>query len=472
MGGRNSVAASAAPPSSSSSSSSSPLSAPLLPPPFLPSPSHVPLHPSAVRQIAGRAGRASSPWPEGLAATLRPEDLPYLRAALSAPPDDGGAAGGGGKRRSPGSTGGTGTPSAGLFPEPDQLEAYAGRHPGLAFPALLRALAADARLDGRYFFSQQEAVVAAAELLELVPGLALRERFALASAPASARDARQGAALLAYARALAAGGAVPLFAPLPSSGAGAGAGALPAALAGGGGGGEGSAAEERRLAAFPLPSVVPRVEDERAERVFAAAAAAVARSATAAKRMQRKTRGGDSRGAPPPTRSFAFSSSSSSSLRTPREVTRAAALLKDAEDAHAIVTLWRWLARRFGEERFPSGEAELAAAEAARLAALLDRGLASMAAAAASSSPSKKRGKRGAVAAAVGDEEEEAEKKKKKKTSERRGKGGAGSSASAAAAAAKDEAALAAAPSPSGPEIAFSLSEEGQEARSVVSPAA
>ena len=452
MGGRNSVAASAAPPSSSSSSSSSsPLSAPLLPPPFLPSPSHVPLHPSAVRQIAGRAGRASSPWPEGLAATLRPEDLPYLRAALSAPPDDGGAAGGGGKRRSPGSTGGTGTPSAGLFPEPDQLEAYAGRHPGLAFPALLRALAADARLDGRYFFSQQEAVVAAAELLELVPGLALRERFALASAPASARDARQGAALLAYARALAAGGAVPLFAE-------------------GGGGGEGSAAEERRLAAFPLPSVVPRVEDERAERVFAAAAAAVARSATAAKRMQRKTRGGDSRGAPPPTRSFAFSSSSSSSLRTPREVTRAAALLKDAEDAHAIVTLWRWLARRFGEERFPSGEAELAAAEAARLAALLDRGLASMAAAAASSSPSKKRGKRGAVAAAVGDEEEEAEKKKK--TSERRGKGGAGSSASAAAAAAKDEAALAAAPSPSGPEIAFSLSEEGQEARSVVSPAA
>jgi len=470
MGGRSSVAASAAPPSSSSSSSSSssPLSAPLLPPPFLPSPSHVPLHPSAVRQIAGRAGRASSPWPEGLAATLRPEDLPYLRAALSAPPDDGGAAGG--KRRSPGSTGGTGTPSAGLFPEPDQLEAYAGRHPGLAFPALLRALAADARLDGRYFFSQQEAVVAAAELLELVPGLALRERFALASAPASARDARQGAALLAYARALAAGGAVPLFAPLPSSGAGAGA--LPAALAGGGGDGEGSAAEERRLAAFPLPSVVPRVEDERAERVFAAAAAARARSATAAKRMQRKTRGGDGRGAPPPPRSFAFSSSSSSSLRTPREVTRAAALLKDAEDAHAIVTLWRWLARRFGEERFPSGEAELAAAEAARLAALLDRGLASMAAAAASPSPSKKRGKRGAVAAAVGDEEEEAEKKKKKKTSERRGKGGAGSFASAAAAAAKDEAALAAAPSPSGPEIAFSLSEEGQEARSVVSPAA
>ena len=142
------------------------------------------------------------------------------------------------------------------------------------------------------------------------------------------------------------------------------------------------------------------------------------------------------------------------------------------ESCGSIASLWRWLARRFGEERFPSGEAELAAAEAARLAALLDRGLASMAAAAAPPSPSKKRGKRGAVAAAVGDEEEEAEKKKKKKTSERGGKGGAGSSASAAAAAAKDEAALAAAPSPSGPEIAFSLSEEGQEARSVVSPAA
>ena len=120
-------------------------------------------------------------------------------------------------------------------------------------------------------------------------------------------------------------------------------------------------------------------------------------------------------------------------------MTRAAALLKDAEDAHAIVTLWRWLARRFGEARFP--ETELAEGEAARLADLLDRGLASMAAAAAP----------------------------EKKTRERKskGKGGAGSAASASAAK-KRKAAPAASSSSS--EVTFSLSEEGQGARAVVSP--
>ena len=482
--GRKSGAAAAAAEESAAQAPppSSPPPDPLfLPLPFLPSPSHVPLPPSAVRQIAGRAGRASSPWPEGLATCLRPEDMGYLRAALSAPPDDGGAVSGGGvseeekgrAKKTAQKIGGTGTPSAGLFPEPDQLEAYAGRHPGLSFPDLLRALAADARLDagGRYFFSQQEAVVAAAELLESVPGLALRERFALASAPASARAARQGRARLAYGAALAGGGPVPLFAPLPPPPL--------SEVVGGGSGGDTAAAEDFAAAAAGPSSVVPRIEEERAERVFAAAAAAVKAAAVARARGRRKRNdkggreettigdgGGEERPAPSPLSSYSSSSSSSpSKIRTPREVTRAATLLKDAEDAHAIVMLWRWLARRFGEERFPAAERELAEAEAARLASLLDRGLASMAAVSSSPPlPSKRKVKRREK------EEEDDEKKKTRAGKVGRKVAGSVSSAATRKRRASSSPSSSPPPPPSASEVTFSLPQQEQGARAVVSP--
>ena len=140
-------------------------------------------------------------------------------------------------------------------------------------------------------------------------------------------------------------------------------------------------------------------------------------------------------------------------------MTRAATLLKDAEDAHAIVMLWRWLARRFGEERFPAAEAELAEAESARLAALLDRGLESMAAASppSSSSTRGRRRERG------GEEEQDDEKKKARA---KKGKKVAGS----ASAAARKRKASSSSSLPSASEITFSLSEQGQWARVVVSP--
>ena len=231
--------------------------------------SRAPIPPPALKQIAGRAGRRSSPWPEGLATTLAPGDLPALAAALSVP------------------TTTADTPAAALFPELDQLEAYAGRHPGAPLAEILARAAGEARLDGRYFFAQQTSVLEAAALLESVPGLSLRDRFLFCAAPASPRDKRSAGALVAFAAAYAAGGTVPL------------AGGGHAALLPGGGGGRGSGS-------------VPAIST--------------------------------------------------------------AAAMKDAEDAHSIVSLYMWLARRFsGEGRFP--DLGLAGEEASRIIQLLDAGL-------------------------------------------------------------------------------------------------
>ena len=146
-----------------------------------------PIPAPAVKQIAGRAGRRSSAWPTGLAAVLDAADTPRLAAALAAStPDDA-------------------TRAAGLSPEFEQLEAYAGRHVGASFARILERLADDARLGGRYFFASQTATVEAARLLEAVPGLSLRDRFTFCAAPARARDPAFRRALLAFAAAYADG---------------------------------------------------------------------------------------------------------------------------------------------------------------------------------------------------------------------------------------------------------------------------
>lgn len=53
---------------------------------------HVPVSISMMKQIAGRAGRRSSQWPNGLATCLNPADVPRLQEALAV-----GACGGAGQ---------------------------------------------------------------------------------------------------------------------------------------------------------------------------------------------------------------------------------------------------------------------------------------------------------------------------------------------------------------------------------------
>jgi hypothetical protein len=159
-----------------------------------------PVPPPALRQLAGRAGRRSSEYAAGVATCRLEADVGALAAALAAPP------------------GAAAAPAAGLLPEFEHLELFAaGRPPGEPFAELLAAFAAQARLGGRFFFCRQEAVRAAAALLECVrgaPPLSLRDAYTFCVAPASASDLRVAAALLHFARRYAAGGPVPLEIPL------------------------------------------------------------------------------------------------------------------------------------------------------------------------------------------------------------------------------------------------------------------
>ena len=64
--------------------------------------------------------------------------------------------------------------TAGLFPEFEHLEAYASKSLQQDFESILRQFAADAQLDGTYFFCRQDSMAAAARLLARVEGLSLQ----------------------------------------------------------------------------------------------------------------------------------------------------------------------------------------------------------------------------------------------------------------------------------------------------------
>ncbi|KAF8061391.1 ileS [Scenedesmus sp. PABB004] len=146
-----------------------------------------PVPPSLVKQIAGRAGRRNSIYPEGCVTTLLPRDLPALSKALALPAER------------------LLTPSAGLAPEAETLELLAAQFPDLPLEALLTKLDAEARLDGRYFLCNQEQLLETARVLGRVKGLSLADQFTLVNAPVDAGDAKQRAALLDFTHAYAAG---------------------------------------------------------------------------------------------------------------------------------------------------------------------------------------------------------------------------------------------------------------------------
>ncbi|KAL4858025.1 DExH-box ATP-dependent RNA helicase DExH18 [Chlorella vulgaris] len=140
----------------------------------------VPVSISMLKQIAGRAGRRSSQWSEGLATCLNAGDVPRLQEAIDVPLDQ------------------LATPTAGLFPEFEHFEVFAGQRPDDAYSSLLEAFEREAMLDSSYFFCKQDSVVAAAQLLGEL-GLSIKDMFSFCMAPASASDLRIGAALLNFA---------------------------------------------------------------------------------------------------------------------------------------------------------------------------------------------------------------------------------------------------------------------------------
>jgi ATP-dependent RNA helicase SUPV3L1/SUV3 len=154
----------------------------------------VEVSPSAVKQIAGRAGRRSSNYKHGKTTCMDSENIPLLEQHLAVPLDT------------------SATPRAGLTPEFDQFEAFSSQRPeNTLFSTLLKEFDSQAMLHGRkYFFCRQEAMMETVNLVESIPGLSLKDIYIFAMAPASGGDPRIMAALLHWAKKYAQGVACPL----------------------------------------------------------------------------------------------------------------------------------------------------------------------------------------------------------------------------------------------------------------------
>ncbi len=145
-----------------------------------------PLTPSEVKQIAGRAGRASSAWKTGSATTLHAEDMGHLRRCMAEGVPD--------------------ITHAGQFPGEEQLLAFSSvMPPETPLDNLLVAFRDASSLQSDFcFMCRHEEVVSTAATLHAVPGLTLLQRIQLCAAPVKLRNVEARAAFLHFARSIAA----------------------------------------------------------------------------------------------------------------------------------------------------------------------------------------------------------------------------------------------------------------------------
>ncbi|CAA0829307.1 ATP-dependent RNA helicase SUV3L- mitochondrial [Striga hermonthica] len=134
---------------------------------------------SQVKQIAGRAGRRGSRYPDGLATTLQLDDLGYLIECLKKPFED--------------------VSKVGLFPFYEQVELFAGQLPDMKFSKLLENFSENCRLDGSYFLCQHMHIRKIANMLDKIQGLSLKDRFNFCFAPVNIRDPKAVYHLLRFA---------------------------------------------------------------------------------------------------------------------------------------------------------------------------------------------------------------------------------------------------------------------------------
>ncbi|KAL6767380.1 hypothetical protein ACKKBF_B35050 [Auxenochlorella protothecoides x Auxenochlorella symbiontica] len=155
-----------------------------------------PVSVSMIKQIAGRAGRRNSEFAQGKVTCKNPEELGILTAALETPLDV------------------MVTRKAGLFPEFEHLEVFAGQRPDDTFSETLNQFTRHAVLDSTFFLCKQDGVFAAAQLLGETQ-LSLRDMYSFCMAPASSSNMHVLAALLHFARVYATGAPVTLDLQLP-----------------------------------------------------------------------------------------------------------------------------------------------------------------------------------------------------------------------------------------------------------------
>ncbi|KAJ1700178.1 hypothetical protein LUZ63_008690 [Rhynchospora breviuscula] len=139
----------------------------------------VPVDASQVKQIAGRAGRRGSVYPDGLVTTFSLDDLDYLIECLKKPFQE--------------------VKKVGLFPCFEQFELFAAQFPQMPFNELLDKFRENSRLDQSYFFCKHDSVKKVANMLEKVPGLTLKERYNFCFAPVNIRDPKAMYHLLRFA---------------------------------------------------------------------------------------------------------------------------------------------------------------------------------------------------------------------------------------------------------------------------------
>lgn len=139
----------------------------------------VPVPASQVKQIAGRAGRRGSRYPEGLTTTFHLEDLDYLVSCLKQPFEV--------------------VEKVGLFPFFEQFELFAAQLPDAPFSEILEKFTQNCRLDRSYFLCHHNHIKKVANMLEKVQGLSLEDRFNFCFAPVNIRDPKAMYHLLKFA---------------------------------------------------------------------------------------------------------------------------------------------------------------------------------------------------------------------------------------------------------------------------------
>ena len=152
------------------------------------------LNAAEIRQIAGRAGRYGSKFDEGLVSAMASDgscvELEHLRLALAQAPVP--------------------VPTAGIFPLPEHIERIAALHPRHGLCGALWAFASVTPPPDFHLRSMEDVIAAAGHVAPL--GLPLRTQLTLALSPVDTGQPAALAALLAFARNLAASGVVPLVA--------------------------------------------------------------------------------------------------------------------------------------------------------------------------------------------------------------------------------------------------------------------
>ncbi|MCO5591251.1 hypothetical protein L7F22_045232 [Adiantum nelumboides] len=142
--------------------------------------SKTPIPVPLIKQIAGRAGRRGSLYPEGLVTTFQASDLPHLHTYLCEP--------------FPGCC------NAGLFPSCEQLQLFAKHMPHVKFSQLLERFVQTSRVDSYYFVSLNMGLRKLAAMIDTIDNLTLEERFTFCFSPVNGRNTKAVGALFQYAR--------------------------------------------------------------------------------------------------------------------------------------------------------------------------------------------------------------------------------------------------------------------------------